>query len=101
MSTSTWTAFENARADVPESRMRTVTVLEAQALAYVWGFQDAGGEVKDSSRATEFAWAYGIIAAHYESGKASSRPPIQDAWRSWNEFGEIIDWQDQAARRAA
>lgn len=99
--TSTWDAFQKAREEVPESRMRTVIVLEAQALAYVWGFQDAGGEVRDTARSTEFAWAYGTIAARYESGKDGMRPPIQDAWKSWNEFGEIIDWQEQAARRAS
>lgn len=64
----------------------------SQAVSYVWGFQDAGGEVKDTARSTEFGYAYGVVAAKYAAGRLPSRPPIQDAWRSWQSHGEIRDW---------
>jgi hypothetical protein len=80
---------------VPEHARATVRTLTDQAIAYVWGFQDAGGEVRDTQRSTEFGWAYGTVAAKFEwqSGGMGSRPPIQDAWRSWQEHGEIRDYR--------
>lgn len=66
--------------------------LHAQAISYVWGYQDAGGEVKDTQRSTEFGWAYGVVALRYELSQLGMRPPIQDAWRSWQEHGEIRSW---------
>lgn len=64
----------------------------SQAVSYVWGFQDAGGEVKDTNRSTEFGYAYGIVRAKCALSMISSAPPIQDAWKSWQEFGEIRSW---------
>lgn len=86
--------YRTALADVPEVSRATVERLCSQAVSYVWGFQDAGGEVKDTERSTEFGYAYGIVAAKYEwmRNGLGSRPPIQDAWRSWQQFGEIRAW---------
>lgn len=82
---------------VTDERLRswqavTIERLTDQAIGYVWGFQDAGGEVKDTQRSTEFGRRYGIVAARFELAQIGSRPPIQDAWRSWQEHGEIRDY---------
>lgn len=91
---SAFTRYNNALADVPPHVLPTVERLCSQAVSYVWGFQDAGGDVKDTERSTEFGYAYGVVAAKYERYVAGigSRPPIQDAWRSWQAYGEIRDW---------
>lgn len=91
---SAFTRYRNALADVPEGSRATVDRLRSQAVSYVWGFQDAGGAVKDTDISTEFGYAYGIVAAKYEWMRdgLGSRPPIKDAWRSWQAYGEIRAW---------
>lgn len=89
--------FNAARAAVTmPSKLETIHTLQAQAIAYVWGWQDAGGDVKDTERSSAFGWAYGTVAALYESGSIGSRPPIQDAWQSFRQHGEIRDYNGRA-----
>lgn len=91
---SAYARYHEALKLVPERSRPTVDRLCSQAVSYVWGFQDAGGEVKDTERSTEFGYAYGVVAAKYETqgNGVGSRPPIQDAWASWQVHGEIRDW---------
>lgn len=97
MPNSAFTRYRDALADVPETARATVDRLCSQAVAYVWGFQDAGGTVRDPERSAEFGYAYGIVAAKYEWQRdgLGSRPAIQDAWRSWQEYGEIRAWDGE------
>jgi hypothetical protein len=90
---SAYGRFREALARVPEASVKVVERLQGQATAYVWGFQDAGGD-KDTGVSIEFGYAFGVVAAKYEwpSGGIGSRPNIQDAWQSWREHGEIRDW---------
>jgi len=61
------------------------------AAAYVWGWQDAQQE-RDTDEATRFGWAYGIVAALYETYVIGFRPPIGSAFKSWRECGHIRDY---------
>lgn len=94
---SAYVRYNDAFARVPERERGTVDRLCSQAVAYVWGFQDAGGEVKDTNRSTEFGYAYGIVAAKFAwmRNGLGSRPPIQDAWKSWQNYGEIRAWDGE------
>lgn len=85
--------FNAARALIESpAKLEKVELLQGQAISYVWGWQDAGGDVKDSGRASAFGYAYGTVCALYELNAIGSRPPIQDAWTSFQQFGEIRDW---------
>jgi hypothetical protein len=88
---SAYVRYHDAIDLVPARERASVDRLCSQAVSYVWGFQDAGGEVKDTERSTEFGYAYGLVAAKFASGMCA-RPPIQDAWHSWQAHGEIRDW---------
>lgn len=89
---SAFDRYRDALENVPAHARPTVDMLCSQAVAYVWGWQDAGGEVRNTERSTEFGYAYGTVVARYEARWISSYPPIQDAWRSWQEHGEIRDY---------
>jgi hypothetical protein len=82
------------------SKSERAQELRAQAVSYVWGWQDAGGELKDSERASNFSWAYGTVAALFEI-HGGARPPIQDAWKSWMQYGEIRDYDGRALDRVS
>jgi hypothetical protein len=84
--------IERLKTDGRPAAVERVHELMAQATSYVWGFQDAGGEVKDTERSSSFGFAYGIVAARFELNSNFMRPPIQDAWRSWQKTGDIRDW---------
>ena len=88
---SAYVRYNDAIDLVPARERATVDRLCSQAVAYVWGFQDAGGAIRDTERSTEFGYAYGVVAARFALG-TGGRPPIQDAWSSWQEHGEIRDW---------
>jgi hypothetical protein len=94
---SAFERYRDALVDVPEREVATVERLCSQAVSYVWGFQDAGGEVKDTERSTEFGYAYGVVAAKcaWMRDGLGSRPPIQDAWKSWQQYGEIRSWGNE------
>jgi len=70
---------------------RRVDRQASQATAYVWGFQDAGGEPRDTGRASEFGWAYGTIVARHVTDRLGALPSIPEAWQSWRVHGEIRD----------
>lgn len=57
--------------------------LSGQALAYVWGWQDAGGAPHDPNCAPRFADAYGVHVARYAKGLVSFRVSLQAAWTQW------------------
>jgi hypothetical protein len=55
----------------------------SQAVAYVWGWMDAGGEMPTLADpaltvAFEFGWFYGSLRM-----TGHSYPSIAEAWRSW------------------
>jgi hypothetical protein len=92
---SVYARYQDAIGRILPGARPEIESLTDKAIAYVWGYQDAGGEVRDTQRSTEFGWAYGTVAAKAEwlTGGLGMRPPIQDAWKSWQEHGEIRDWQ--------
>lgn len=101
--TSYFEQYRTALAQAPEHALAEVDRLCSQAVSYVWGFQDAGGEVKDTERSTEFGYAYGVAAARYATPGTGvgMRPPIQDAWASWQAHGEIRDYRGHRLDLAA
>lgn len=54
-----------------------------QAMGYVWGWQDAGGDPKDSQHAWDFAYWYGVKVVEYMAEQRHSRGPVQDEWQRW------------------
>jgi hypothetical protein len=76
-------------ARLPAYQRRDVDQLHGQAIAYVWGWQDAGGAPKDTQVSTEFGYAYGIHAARFAVGVVSFRPSIQDAYQRWIQTGNV------------
>ncbi len=75
-------------ARVPKFKQGEVKELHAQAIGYVWGWQDARGE-HDTSVSWDFGIAYCIHAAYFALEVNSFRRPIHEAFKSWQEFGEI------------
>jgi hypothetical protein len=76
---------------LPEGKKNVVHMAIAQAMGYVWGWQDGGASPKDSDVAWNFAYAYGVHEAEFQAEKRSSRYPIRDAFTSWLAHGEIRD----------
>ncbi len=61
-----------------------------QAMAYVWGWQDAlGVGARNTGWSLDFGTAYAVYAAD-SAGK--SRMSIPNAFTQWNETGEIKGW---------
>lgn len=69
-------------------KAREVNELTAQAIAYVWGYQDASGG-RDTDESWQFGNAYGIHAARFALELSSSRRSIQDAFRNWRATGTV------------
>jgi hypothetical protein len=93
MSLSPYAQFETALEAVPERSRATVRELRAQAVSYVWGWQDASTDAEhETDVSIAFGYAYGIVAARFAAGAHWSRPPIHDAWASWRKFGDIRDY---------
>lgn len=82
------TSWNTRLAALNVSARREVEQLKAQALAYVWGFQDAG-EVCDTDESMRFADAYGLHALDYAEGKRSCRHNLRDSYESWRKSGII------------
>ena len=70
------------------NRIEEVKNLQAQAMGYVWGWQDANKE-RDSQVSWNFSYAYGVYAAEFAFGITYKKMPIQDAFQSWLKTGEI------------
>ncbi len=87
-----WLLYHEACKCLTAEKRGNAELLHAQAVAYVWGFQDAGGEDHDTARSSLFGNAYGLVAARFEAEEIHFRPPITDAWRSWQEYDEIRAW---------
>lgn len=98
---------------LPQSGRMQAEFMRGQALAYVWGWQDGRSDLHktynlgkitsvyraDSEVADAFSWAYATVVALMEAHTITNRPPIQDAWRSWLEHGEIRDYNGRALDR--
>lgn len=60
------------------------------AIAYVWGRDDAGEEIPDSSNvAWHFGQAYAAHRERYERGQSFWAANLRDCWEVWEAFGEI------------
>lgn len=68
---------------------KALELLQAQAISYVWGWQDARGDEKDSEKAWEFGQAYRLHALLFAEEKQGYRNNIPDAWKKWSESGAI------------
>lgn len=76
---------------VPEYRRIDVEILEAQAVSYVWGRQDAGESVRDTGWSTDFGHAYGLHAARFAASEICYRMNIERAFLRWREGKPIED----------
>lgn len=86
----TWTELEAAKSLLGPTGRETVTILESQAVSYVWGRQDAGESARDTGYSIEFGRAYGMHAARYEAQKVCYRNNIQTAFERWSK-GQPIE----------
>lgn len=77
--------FRDAVAELHTRQGALVDSLAGQAMAYVWGWQDAGNGDRDSALAWQFHIAYGWHAYLYAAEKIGFRRPIQDAWKLWRD----------------
>ncbi|SFI80654.1 hypothetical protein SAMN05216275_10539 [Streptosporangium canum] len=77
--------------ELPDWKSSQAFVLSEQACAYVWGFQDASGEPKNSDEAWDFSMAYWAHALDFLSEKSPVRISIPKAFKVWRETGEIKD----------
>lgn len=82
--------LENMLGSLPTFEAAQVRTLKAQAVSYVWGWQDAGGSERDSGVAWEFGMAYGIHAAEFAAQQRCYRLPIQVAFKAFRD-GKAID----------
>jgi hypothetical protein len=82
---------------VPSADRATVDTLYGQAMAYVWGRQDAGEGTRDTGDSQQFADAYGRHAAAYALGMIGMRSPIQEAFLIWRDGGTISTPRTQVA----
>jgi hypothetical protein len=70
--------------DTYPGKVTDVEHLYGQAMAYVWGRQDALGQgAKDTGWSMEFAAVYGAHAAEYELGRTGMRDNIQAVYDRW------------------
>jgi hypothetical protein len=75
-----------------ENLVRDADAKREAATTYVWGWQDASGSGKDSDDAYRFGLAYGTVAALYLAELIWMRPNIADAFKSWREYGAIVEF---------
>jgi hypothetical protein len=80
--------YEECKAKIrPDSHAR---LLQAQAMAYVWGFQDGADKgAKDTGYSIDFGRAYGVYAAEYAAGERHCLHNIADAFTAWNTTGDV------------
>jgi len=71
------------------SRAAGVAEHQAQAVGYVWGWQDAGGSPKDTQVSTDFGYAYGIHCALYALERQGYRQNIAKAFEQWCATGSV------------
>lgn len=76
------------------SAVQRVDTATAQAIAYVWGWQDAGGKLPDlrdgnKSASWEFGYFYGRKVAEMEAYLITSHGSIQSEWEGWCEQWEV------------
>jgi hypothetical protein len=65
----------------------------AQAMAYVWGRQDAGEGEKDTQVSQDFAAAFAERARAYAEGESGVgfMPNLQSAWETWKRTGKVAE----------
>lgn len=61
------------------------------AMTYVWGWQDARGEERDTLESQVFGRMFGIVSALHMLNKCAG-PNIASAFKSFRESGHIMDW---------
>lgn len=68
------------------ARARHAEMSRAQAMAYVWGRQDAGESARDTGYSGVFGAVY-AVADYITNGYADS---IQSAYHEWHETGRLL-----------
>lgn len=71
------------------TRREDVNRAKAQAIAYVWGIQDATREQCDTEESISFGDAYGWHALEFAEERSCSQLNIRDAYRAWKVTGVI------------
>jgi hypothetical protein len=85
-----WAEARNELAHITfEPTAAVVRELHAQAVGYVWGWQDAGGGPSNHDQAWLFGNAYMLHAALYATEARGTRTCIHDAFTQWRETGVI------------
>lgn len=86
----TFTELQAIKERLYPSRRSVVEFSEAQAMAYVWGRQDAGESGKDTGESIEFGRAYAMHEARYQADMIGCRHSIRDAFERWSK-GQSIE----------
>lgn len=71
------------RARMTEAQQTEVLRMQYQAIGYVWGWQDAGRDDKDTSASWQFGIAFAIHCAEYALELSAYRTNIADAYRKY------------------
>lgn len=86
---SEYETFNALMASLPTDRRVDVARLQSQAMAYVWGREDAGEARRGDNASWDFCYAYGAHAAEYALERRGSRWSIRHAWDVWSTGGTI------------
>lgn len=90
MSIEVWDEIARVCEGFSEAKHNEVSRMMARAEGYAWGYQDRGPKAEyDTQKALDFAKAYALHAARYEAGKIGFRRNVADAYKRWQETGEI------------
>lgn len=65
--------------------MGSVEIARAQAMAYVWGRQDAGESERDTGFSMAFAAAVAMVRELYETERTWCHRPLQDQFPEWRD----------------
>jgi hypothetical protein len=76
-------------AGLAEEKRKGIETAYAQAMAYVWGRQDAGESTKDTAYSLAFAAAFATRKHAYLTEQVWTMPNLHDAFVEWRESGII------------
>lgn len=82
--------FARWHASGEQRRIHAVDGSIMQAMGYVWGWQDAGGDPKDTQHAWDFGYWHGVKVCEYRAEVRHSLGPVQDEWQRYRRAKGLV-----------
>jgi hypothetical protein len=99
-----YAALQEIKTRLTVMELHDVALSQAEARAYVWGYEDAAGwRISEFTASWEFEVHYATMRARWVMKETTNMPPIQDAWRAFladaKEHGVLTIGHGQSALR--